>query len=102
MARHQAEFFDTPLDLVFIAGNVSDAQFVERVLTERGVDYALSLEPFKHESVLSAVFGNTYNGLFFYVPLAVHQTVVEILEGAGMTDTVRLTAEKRNEDSHAA
>ena len=101
MARHHAEFFDTPLDLVFIAGNVSDAQFAERVLTEQGVDYAISLEPFKHDSVLGAVFGNTYSGLFFYVPSAVHQTVVDILEGVGMTDTVKVT-EKRNEDGHAA
>jgi hypothetical protein len=97
MARHHAEFFNTPLDLVFIAGNVSEATCAERVLTEHGVDYAISLAPFKHESVLGAVFGNTYNGLFFYVPSTVHQTAVRILEDVGMTDTVSLT-EERNED----
>lgn len=98
MPRRQAEFFNTPLDLVFIAGNVSDAQAAERVLTERGVDYAIGLEQFKHDSVLGAVFGHTYNGVFFYVPSAVHQTTMDMLEGVGLKDTVPLNAEKRNED----
>lgn len=98
MARRQAECFDTPLDLVFIAGNLSDAKTAERVLTEQGVDYAIALEQFKHESVLGAVFGNTYNGIFFYVPSAVHRMTMDILEGAGMQDTVPLNAGKRNED----
>jgi len=98
MARRHAEFFDTLLDLVFIAGNVSDATVAERVLTERGIDYAIDLEQFKHESILGAVFGNTYNGLFFYVPSAVHKTTVDILEGVGLKDTVPLNAKKRNED----
>lgn len=102
MARHDAESFDAPLALVYIAGNLFDAESAERVLTEGGVEYAVNLEQFKHESVLSAVFGNTYNGLFFYVPSAAHRTALNILEGAGMTDTVALTLEKYNEDSHAA
>jgi hypothetical protein len=61
MARREAEWFSDPiyLYLVLVAGSRSDASIAESILTERGVDYALSLDIFRNESVLGTVFGGT-------------------------------------------
>jgi len=93
MARRTSEFFTVPLSLVYIAGNLSDASKVEGLLTERGVDYALSLDDYSHDSMLGAVFGGVYKGLFVSVPAVDHRRVCDILEGAGLTDTVGLQEE---------
>ncbi|WP_455379656.1 hypothetical protein [Petrachloros mirabilis] len=97
MARREADYFDAPLYLVLIVGNVSDASRAEQVLTEQGVDYSLRLEHFRTESVLSTVLGSEYKGLFFYVTLTVHHKAMRILENAGFSDTVPLTVEERSE-----
>ncbi|WP_455244677.1 hypothetical protein [Petrachloros mirabilis] len=97
MARREADFFDAPLYLVLIVGNVSDASRAEQVLTEQGVDYSLRLDHFRTESVLSTVLGSEYKGLFFYVPSSVHHRAMRVLEDAGFSDTVPLTVKERSE-----
>lgn len=88
MARRTAEeLHGTPLSLVYIAGNVVDAERAERTLTEHGVDYALSLEPFASTSIMRA---GEHTGLFVYVPTAQHRSCREMLERSGLTDTVGL------------
>jgi hypothetical protein len=93
MARKTSEFFTVALSLVYIAGNLSDASKAEGILTEQGVDYALSLDDYSHDSMLGAVFGGVYKGLFVLVPTLDHRRAYDMLEGAGLTDTVRLQEE---------
>jgi hypothetical protein len=84
MRRTAEEMHDVPLELVYIAGNLSDAQAAERELTRRGIDYTLSLDQFKTMSLL----GGEHTGLFFYVPATWHDECVKLLEAAGLRDTV--------------
>ena len=88
MARRTAEEFpETPLSLVYIAGNLVEAEAAERTLTGMGVDYALSLEPFASTSVMRT---GEHAGLFVYVPTTQHRSCREMLERNGLTDTVDL------------
>lgn len=88
MARRMAdELSGTPLSLVYIADNTVDAHKAERILTEQGIDYALSLEPFASTSVMLV---GEHTGLFVYVPAAQHRSSREMLERNGLTDTVEL------------
>lgn len=73
--------------LVYIAGSVRDAEKAERALTERGVDYVLSLEPFASTSVMLV---GERAGLFVYVPVEQHESCRVLLEQNGLTDTVAL------------
>ena len=43
--------------LIFIACNVGEARRAEALLTEEGVDYFLSFEPFVRAGVLAVLFG---------------------------------------------
>jgi hypothetical protein len=85
MGRRTVEELDTTqLKLVYIAGNVRDAQTAEGCLTEMGLDYAVDLEPFTTTSVL----GGVYAGVFIYVPASRHQECRTRLEACGLTDTI--------------
>jgi hypothetical protein len=96
VARHEAEWFTDPVYLVLVAGCLSEATRAESVLTERGVDYAIVLDRFRTESLLGAVFGGTYHGLFFYVPAGVHPSATRVLEEAGLHGIVPLNQEEAN------
>lgn len=85
--RRSADQLSGSLSLVYIAGNMVDAGKVERILTEHGVDYALSLEPFASTSMMRP---GDHTGLFVYVPTAQHRACREMLERSGLTDTVGL------------
>lgn len=80
--------------LVLVAGSLFEATRAESVLTERGVDYAIVLDRFRKESLLGAVFGGTYHGLFFYVPAGAHDSATRVLEEAGIDDIVPLNQEE--------
>lgn len=77
---------DVPLKLVYIAGNLTDARHVERVLDEREIAYAVSLETYT--KAFSLALGGQYEGVFFYVPVFQHQHARELLESRGMRDIV--------------
>lgn len=94
MARREREWFTDPVYLVLVAGSLSEATRAESILTERGVEYSIVLDRFRKESVLGAVFGGTYHGLFFYVPAGVHHSATRILEEAGLHDIVPLNQEE--------
>ena len=99
MARRTSEeLAGNPLSLVYIAGNLPDAEAAEQRLTEMGVDYALSLEPFTTLSLM----GGEYTGLFVYVPTAQHRFCREMLERHGLTDTVELESSESLERPHGA
>lgn len=94
MARREAEWFTDPVYLVLVAGSLFEATRAESVLTERGVDYAIVLDRFRKESLLGAVFGGTYHGLFFYVLAGAHDSATRVLEEAGIDDIVPLNREE--------
>lgn len=101
MARRTAEEFSrTPLSLVYIAGNTVDAEKAERVLTARGMDYAVSLEPFMNSSMMGTVFGGTYAGLLFFIPSAQHECCHDLLRANGFADTIG--PEMNLENAHGA
>lgn len=90
MARYRLEeFFGRKPTLVYIAGNVADAEKAECLLTSHSVDYAVSIEFFLHASVL----GGAYPGLFIYVPLPDSLLCRQYLKSHGLTDTVDLDEE---------
>ncbi len=90
MARYRLEeLLGRKPTLVYIDGNVADAEKAERLLASRSVDYAVSIEPFLHTSVL----GGPYPGLFIYVPSPDSRLCRQYLESNGLTDTVDLDEE---------
>jgi hypothetical protein len=84
MRRTQEEMAGVTLELVYIAGNLRDAEAAERQLTEHGIEYTLTLEPFTTTSLL----GGEHTGLFVYVPVARYAESRRLLEAAGLTDTI--------------
>ncbi len=63
MARRDPDAFsDATLALVFVAGNIREAQCVETALTSVGIDYCLQAEEFTQ-----GVLSSTRTGLGFYV-----------------------------------
>ncbi len=86
--RRGADEMSSPLSLVYIAGNTVDAQKAERALTEHGINYALSLEPFMKSSALGTIFGGTYAGVFFFVSAAQHELCRDLLRAQGIMDTI--------------
>jgi hypothetical protein len=50
---------------VYIAGRLAEALHVEKTLTERGVDYAVDLEPFR--LMVLGIFPSEHTGVGFYV-----------------------------------
>ncbi len=100
MGRRTAEELSgTPLGLVYIAGNTMEAEKVERLLTERGIDYALRLEPYASTSVMLV---GERTGLFVYVPVDRHESCRVVLEQNGLMDTVAFDAGLPAENSHGA
>ncbi len=77
-----------PLSLVYIAGHVAEAEKVERVLTEQGIDYTISLEPFMKSSATGTVFGGTYAGVFFFVPSDRQDACRDVLHAQGLRETM--------------
>ena len=63
MARVEPEAFaDQELIRVFMAGTLRDALRAEELLTERGVDYVVEVEPYGR-----TLLGSPRNGAAFYV-----------------------------------
>ncbi|MGH7230157.1 MAG: hypothetical protein ACREJU_02210 [Nitrospiraceae bacterium] len=99
MARRTAEELQgAALSLVYIAGNVVDAEKAERLLTELNMDYVLKLEPFTTTSVL----GGEYVGLFVYVPTVAHDRCREALETNGLADTIERQGNEHVESIYGA
>jgi len=80
------EFSDRHPELVYIAGNVVDAEKVESALSEKQIDYAMNIESF----VIPSFLGGTYPGVFFYVASDEARQSRECLKAKGFPDTVAL------------
>lgn len=87
MARFRLEdFLNRNPSLIYIAGNLIDAEKVERILDEEGLDYAISIKPY----IKTSLIGGIYQGLFIYVAQPENQKIRAILEGHGLLDTVHI------------
>ena len=65
MAKVDLEAFeDRQRELIFIARRVREAERVEALLTDEGIDYALAFEPFLHGGAFGIL---TLTGVAFYV-----------------------------------
>jgi hypothetical protein len=63
MARIEIEnFSDKDISRIFIAGSIKEAESAEDILTQNGIDYAISLEPYTR-----LFFGTERKGIAFYV-----------------------------------
>jgi len=88
MARFTLEEFEEPNPtLIYIAGNVVDAERAEQALQNIQMDYALNIEPF----TTTSLFGRTRQGLFVYVSNNLATKGRQCLEANGISDTVDLT-----------
>ena len=56
------DFSDKNISRIFMAASIKEAEFVEDILTQDGIDYSVSLEPF-----VQGVFASERNGIAFYV-----------------------------------
>ena len=64
MARKSLDEFPVDeRDRIFVAVNLSEAEKVEGVLNERGIDYAVNIEPYYRISP----FQTEHQGVAFYV-----------------------------------
>ena len=85
MARFTLEeFSERNPELVYIAGNVVDAEHAETALIEQNIDYAMNIETYQNQSFL----GGTYPGVFFYVREGDAQRSRECLQAQGFTDII--------------
>ncbi len=81
MSRIELEdFSDKDISRIFIAASVKEAELVEKILTQNGIDYAISLEPYTR-----LFFGTERNGLAFYVLSFQEQYCRELLSSRGLT-----------------
>jgi hypothetical protein len=58
-------FADKDIARIYIAGRLSEAKRVESALSEKGIDYAVDIEPFVTRVL--GIFRNEYDGVAFYV-----------------------------------
>jgi hypothetical protein len=77
---HPDEFGDVPCARIYIAGRLREAQHVERVLSEAGIDYFVEIEKFR--KYLLGVIPREYNGVAFYVAAEAAERSRQVLAGA--------------------
>lgn len=81
MGRIELEDFPgKDISRIFIAGSVKEAELVENVLNQNGIDYAISLEPY-----VRLFFGTERNGIAFYVLSGQEALCRELLSSRGLT-----------------
>lgn len=79
---HPDEFGDVAIARVYIAGNLREAQRVERVLSDGGLDYFVEIEKFRKH--LLGVIPREYDGVAFYVAAERADASRERLLAAGL------------------
>ena len=67
---------------VYIAGRLPEAQEVERVLSDNGVDYFVEIEPF--EVMLLGILPTEHKGVAFYVAESNAELSCRVLREAGL------------------
>ena len=81
MGRIQIEdFTDKQISRIFIADSIKMAEQTENILTEEGIDYAVSLEPF-----VAGILLSERNGIAFYVLSGQEAYCRELLAAKGLS-----------------
>ncbi len=81
MGRIEIEdFSDKNISRIFIAASIKEAEFVEDILTQDGIDYAVALEPFTQ-----GIFVSERNGTAFYVLSGQASYCRKLLESKGLS-----------------
>ncbi len=84
MGRIEIEdFSDKNISRIFIAASIKEAEFVEDVLTQDGIDYGVSLESF-----VQGIFVSERDGIAFYVLSAQASYCRKLLESKGLSSGV--------------
>jgi len=73
-------FADRDIARIYIAGRLTEARRVESLLSEKGIDYAVEIEPFR--TLLLGIFPRQYDGVAFYVLSEQAALARHTLEGA--------------------
>jgi hypothetical protein len=80
MGRIELEkFSDLNITRIYIAKNIKEAQSIEKLLTEKNIDYALSVEPFLPPTLLQS----ERMGAAFYVETAQSNNCRQIITDQG-------------------
>lgn len=88
MGRIQLEdFTDKTISLIFIAANVVQAERVEDILTRKGIDYAIVMEPYRRIGLIST---SELNGIAFYILSGQAQYCIHLLESEGLSSGLTL------------
>jgi hypothetical protein len=81
MSRIEFEkFSDSEIIRIYIAKNVKEAETIEKLLTDKGIDYAISLEPFLPPSLLQS----ERMGAAFYVQSDQEALCRQLITDAGL------------------
>ena len=81
MGRIEIEYFsDKSISRIFIADSIERAEVIEDILTENGIDYAVSLEQF-----LDGILLSERNGIAFYVLSGQESFCRKLLTTKGMS-----------------
>ena len=62
MRRDPQEFAEQELELFYIAGRLEEAQGIEAILDQEGIDYAIQVEQYR----AGVIFASVRAGAFFY------------------------------------
>ncbi len=80
MGRIEIEDFSSKdISRIFIAASIKEAQLAEDILTQNGINYAISLEPY-----VRMFFGTERNGIAFYVLSGQELFCRELLSSQGL------------------
>ncbi len=83
MGRIQIEdFTDKEISRIFIATNVEQAERIEDILTQKGIDYAAVIEPHLNISLTSI---SELKGIAFYTLSGQAQYCINLLESEGLS-----------------
>lgn len=76
------EFSEKDVIRIFIASTIMEAEAVERLLTEEGIDYAIAPEPYERVGLISIA---QFNGLAFCVLTGQKNFCQRLLSSKGYT-----------------
>ena len=79
MRRDPEAFADQELELLYIAGRLEEAQDLESLLDQAGLDYVIRVEHYRS----GIIFASTRAGAFFYVRPDAAGRAREVLTGRG-------------------
>ncbi len=65
MRRDPQEYEESDVELIYIAAKVDEAERVEAIFNEQGIDYTIEVDQYRS----GVIFASVRAGAFFYVPV---------------------------------